>query len=184
VLHAIGRGFEDVFGPPLSWIWHHVLLSAFSGIHATLGDWAWVLLAVVAIAIGVVAGVLLARRRTRIAAGAPADIGAPEVEDVASLDAAAIAAEAKGHHDEAVRLRFRAGLARLEAAGVIASRLVATDQQVHRAVRSQTFDRLASAHEAIAYAGARATPSDSASAREGWPRVVDEARSTRLRSER
>lgn len=179
VLHAIGQGLRDVFGPPLSWILRHVILASYRGLHSVFGAWAWVVLAAIALAIGTFAGVLLARGRARIAAEKPTDLVTPDTEDVEALDAAAAAADAKGQYAEAVRLRFRAGLARLEGAGVIASRLVATTQQVHRALRSQMFDRLAAVHEAVAYAGAPATSDDSESARQGWPLVLAEATSAR-----
>ena len=80
----------------------------------------------------------------------------------------------RGDLDEAVRLRFRAGLARLEAAGVIASRLVTTTDQVRRTVHNRTFDDLATQHEAIAYAGQRASSAEAGAARVGWPLVIEE----------
>jgi len=184
VLHAIGQGLRDVFGPLLSWILRHIVIASYRGLHDVFGAWAWVVLAAIALAIGAIAGVMLARSRARIAAEQPTDLATPDTEDVEALDAAAAAADARGQYAEAVRLRFRAGLARLETAGVIASRLVATTRQVHRALRSQTFDGLAAVHEAVAYAGAPATPDDSESAREGWPRVLAEAASARGSGER
>jgi hypothetical protein len=171
VLHAVGRVVDDVLGKPLGWLGRHF----FSAAHDVFGHFTSLVLIALAVVIGVLLGVLLIRRRTRIGPRNAAIKGdLPMGEDVGMLEAAADAAEAKGDLDEAVRLRFRAGLARLEAAGVIASRLVTTTDQVRETVHSQTFDALAGRHEAIAYAGQTALPTDASTAREGWPRVIEE----------
>jgi hypothetical protein len=171
VLHFIGRGVDDVLGKPLDWLGRRL----FSVTHAVFGRFTWLALILLAVIVGVLVGVLLIRRRTRIGPrSAVARFDTPTGEDAGTLDAAADAAEAKGDLEEAVRLRFRAGLARLESAGVIASRLVTTTDQVRQTVHNPTFDGLAKRHEAIVYAGQTALPDDAGTAREGWPRVIDE----------
>jgi hypothetical protein len=157
---------------PFDWVGRHVS----SLFHGTFGSLSWVVLIVLAIAAGATAAWLLIRRRPRLSRTDTASIDAMEREDAASLEAAAATAEANGDLDAAVRLRFRAGLARLEAAGIIASRLVTTTQQVRRTLHSPTFDDLAERHESIVYAGRAASTADTTHAREGWPRVIDEVR--------
>lgn len=176
VLHAIGRAFDDTVGKVFGWIGRHISSAA----HDVFGPFAWVAIIVVALAIGVLAGLWLIRRRTRIGRRqTDTALEAITGENVAELEAAARAAEQRGDLEEAVRLRFRAGLARLEAAGVIASRLVTTTDQARRTLRNPTFDRLASRHEAIAYASEKASPEDAGAARDGWPHVIDEATSSK-----
>jgi len=128
-----------------------------------------------AVGAGIVVGVLLIRRRARIG---PRLVGTPPAaisENMADLERAAEEAEAKGENELAVRLRFRSGLARLEAQGVIPDRLAMTSQQLGRILQSQLFDELASQHEFIAYAHAPASAGDAASARDRWRHLLDEA---------
>jgi len=178
VLHAIGRLLSDL-GKPLGWLWRHV--SSF--VHGTFGSASWVVLAALAVGAGACTAWLLIRRRARVEAR-PAR-GRDELPrgDAGALDAAAAAAEARGDLDAAVRLRFRAGLARLEAAGIIASQLVTTTQQVRQTLHNPTFDHLAERHEAIAYAGRSASNADAAQARESWPRLLDEVRAASSKRE-
>jgi hypothetical protein len=170
VLHTIGRWLTDAFGKPVAWVWDHLTRS----LHGVFGSATDVVLAIVGVALGVLVAWLLIRRRARIGPRDTTDLQIAEREDAAALESAAAAAEARGDLDGAVRLRFRAGLARLEAAGVIASRLVTTTQQVRGTLHSPTFDDLAQRHETIAYAGRPASPNDATDAREGWPRVIEE----------
>jgi hypothetical protein len=170
VLHGIGRVITDVIGKPAAWAWRHIS-SLTVGV---FGRFTWLVVTIVAVGIGVLVGTLLIRRRTRIGPRNTTVHDVPAREDVAMLEAEADAAEARGDLEGAVRLRFRAGLTRLESAGVIASRLVTTTGQVRQAVHNPAFDSLAERHEAIAYAGQPASPADAGSARERWPRVIAE----------
>ncbi|MGH9170045.1 MAG: hypothetical protein ACRD0Z_04125 [Acidimicrobiales bacterium] len=181
VLTQIGQWFEDAWDP----VWHllyHDTIHRFVVVpfHDLFGTYEWIPIAVIVLAAGLVLGFLLIKRRTRIQA-TPSEARAPTsgADNVEQLEAAATEAEAAGDHELAVRLRFRAGLGRLEVLGAIPSRDTATTQQLHRSLHSRTFEQLARSHEAIAYAGAPATPSDSASAREGWPILVSEVAATR-----
>jgi hypothetical protein len=176
VLHAIGRGLEDVFKKPGEWLWRHVVSTA----HDVFGRYTSLVLILVAIGLGVLLGTMLIRRRTRIGRrGTNTVLEAPTGDDVGMLEAAADAAEQRGDLEEAVRLRFRAGFARLESAGVIASRLVTTTEQARRTVHNPTFDSLAQQHETIAYAGRAASPADAGTSRENWPLVIDEIAPTK-----
>jgi hypothetical protein len=97
-------------------------------------------------------------------------------DDPALLERQAEEAEAAGDLDLAVRLRFRAGLVRLDRAGVLRFHPSLTTGAVTRAVPSQTLSRLAADFDEIAYGGRRAEPDDLASSRAGWPRVLTEVR--------
>jgi hypothetical protein len=100
---------------------------------------------------------------------------AVEVENPDELERAADAAERAGRLDEAVRLRFRAGLLRLGDRGAIRYRPSVTTNEVRRVLGSDTFEELARTFEAVAYGGQEATPPDVDSARRDWPRVVSSA---------
>jgi hypothetical protein len=115
------------------------------------------------------------RRRARVVA---AEIGGarPVADDPVALERAAREAEAAGDHEQAVRLRFRAGLLRLGAARALAYRPSLTSGEVARQVHSAAFERLAADLDEIASGGRPAGPDDVAAATDGWPRVLEEAR--------
>ncbi len=86
-------------------------------------------------------------------------------------------AERRGDLDAALRLRFLAGLARLDEAGVVRFRPGLTNTAVSRALRSRDFDGLANDFDEVAYGGRPATTDDVTTARTTWPAVVATARS-------
>lgn len=171
VFRDIGHWLDDI-ARPFARLWH----DTFSLFHGVFGSFTDPVLVILAVALGGLLAWWLIRRRTRI--GARQDVETPVAtsDRAVDLEAAAAAAEAEGDLEAAVRLRFRAGLARLESAGIIAGPLVTTTEHVSEALRNATFDYLAERHEAIAYAGSTATLVDATSAREGWPHVIDEVR--------
>jgi hypothetical protein len=175
--NAIGRGLEKVFGPIFRWLGRDLFRPIGHFGVDLLGPYWWIALAGIAVIAGVFIGRLLIGRRARIGRNEESELADDPagVEDVASLEAAAAAAEASGQLEEAVRLRFRAGLARLESLGIISNRLATTSHQARRILHNRSFDAIADRHEEIAYASARAAPADAAAAREGWPRVIAEA---------
>lgn len=175
VLSAIGRGFVWVFGHPARWLLHRVLVPIFHGAHSALGSGGWVVALVLALGLGVFVGVLLVRRRSHIASR-PTNKRSRTTDEVPiDLERAAEEAEANGENELAVRLRFRYGLARLEAGGVISDRFTTTSLQLRRILLSSVFDELASRHESITYAQESASPNDVAAARDGWGQLLAEA---------
>jgi hypothetical protein len=172
VLHAIGHGVWWLIGHPLSWLWHHGLLPVFREIHGGLGNWWPVPAIAVALAVGGLAAWLLLRRRARIAAKAPPPELKIEREDPAELERAAAGAEQRGELELAVRLRYRAGLNRLEAKGIISNRFSRTDGQLRLAVRDPLFDDLADRHQSITYGSQPASPGDVEMAKDAWPKVL------------
>ena len=114
-------------------------------------------------------------RRRASAAARAARARAPTREDPAALERDADRAAANGEWETAVRLRFRAGLLRLDARELIEYRPSLTTGEVADAVASPTFERVGADFDAIAYGGRPAGEQDEAASREGWQRVLDEA---------
>jgi hypothetical protein len=179
VLHDIGRGLEVAFGPAFRWIEHRILHPIGSGASDVFGRWAPVVGTIVAVAVGATLALVLVRRRSRIAARSVEPPGPTELTDPEALEAEADEFAEAGAFSAAVRLRFEAGLLRLERAGLISDHRTGTDAELAGRLRSPTFDGLALRHEAVAYAGQDADEGDVREARIGWPRVPDEARTTR-----
>lgn len=176
LFHALGRGLNAAFGRPARWLYHHLLLHIGHGFTSTFGSWWIIVLGLLALAFGVALGLQVVRRRTRITA--PHRSSASTVADSVDPDALerrAAEAESEGDHETAVRLRFRAGLLRLQRRGVVAHPEAETDRQLALALHSPTFDALSGRHERIVYAGDQATATDAAAARAGWPQVMTEA---------
>jgi hypothetical protein len=96
--------------------------------------------------------------------------------DPDQLERDAASAEAAGDLDQAIRLRFRAGLLRLDRVGAIRFRPSLTSSQVARTLRSHDFEELAATFDAVAYGGRAADVTDVTDARDRWPRVLTEAR--------
>ena len=130
---------------------------------------------------GVLAGVAwwvarrLLNRRVRAATEAVGAGGTP-VDDPRTLERQADAAEAAGDLETALRLRFRAGLLRLDARGAIMFRPSISTFEVRRALRSEDFDGLAATFDDVVYGGRPPQGEDIAAARERWPAVVSAAR--------
>lgn len=88
------------------------------------------------------------------------------------LDRAAREAEAAGRGAEAIRLRFAAGLIRLDRAGVIEWHPSITSGSVRRRLRSKSFDALASSFERVTYGKRPVTPDDLELSKAGWQHVL------------
>ena len=93
----------------------------------------------------------------------------------AQLRRAAERAEQAGDLAEALRLRFRAGLVELDDRELIELRPALTNRELLRTVPSPTLAELVDGFEAVAYGGRPAHEEDLRSARDGWPRVPEEA---------
>ena len=121
------------------------------------------------------AGALVARSlltgRVRASAIAERRALAARDEDPRELDRRADAAEAAGDLEAALRLRFRAGLLRLDARGAIVFRPSISTHEVRDRLDSADFDALAATFDDVVYGGRAPAPSDVAEARERWERV-------------
>ena len=93
----------------------------------------------------------------------------PRDEDPRALDRRADAAEAAGDLEAALRLRFRAGLLRLDARGAIEFRPSISTYEVRRTLHAEDFDALAATFDDVVYGGRPPAPDDVAAARERWP---------------
>jgi hypothetical protein len=109
------------------------------------------------------------RRSTRLGAEG-------EGLDPDELERRAAEAERAGDLDRAVRLRFVAGVLRLDEAGVVTYSSSLTTGQLRARLGAGTFAELAAAFDEIAYGGRPAAEGDVRAAAEGWPRVLAEAR--------
>jgi hypothetical protein len=100
----------------------------------------------------------------------------PEAADPGKLERLAAEAEREGRYEDAVRLRFSAGLLRLDAAGRIELEPWTTGRQVAAELSSQPFDRILTTFEPVAYGEQAAADEDAAAARRDWHRVLAERR--------
>lgn len=115
---------------------------------------------------------LLARRRAReIERRATIERILELGRDPAELEARAVDADEMGDHAEAIRLRFVAGLLRLDQAGSIDFYPGLSNGAIADQLRDSTFDRLASQFDGVVY-GKRPTDADaSRRAADDWARL-------------
>ncbi|HUR22461.1 MAG TPA: DUF4129 domain-containing protein [Acidimicrobiales bacterium] len=161
VLRRLGAWIRPV-AEPVGRLWADVAGNA-------LGRW---ILVVGVIGVAALTSVRLVRRRT--AAGVRSGLGERRrrQEDPAELERLADRAERDGNLDLAFRLRFRAGLLRLDGAGLVTYRPSLTTGQLREKLHSPTFRALATAFDEIAYGGRPAGPADLEAARAGWATVL------------
>jgi hypothetical protein len=125
------------------------------------------------------AGVLLAAatvtsttiRRRALAIEGARRAALPATDDPRALERDAERAERDGDWERAVRLRFRAGLLRLDRRNVIVYRPSLTTGEVMRAVGSPAFREVGERFDSIAYGGRPAEREDAEHARRGWAEV-------------
>jgi hypothetical protein len=135
----------------------------------------WTITAALLLALMLTLGTRALRHRAEVGAEARIAAARPERETPASLEHAADRAEREGDLETALRLRFRAGLLRLDAREAIAFRPSISTREVSRALNSPEFDRLAALFDGVVYGGAEATPEAVASSRRAWEAVLREA---------
>jgi len=169
VLHAIGVVLDPIF---------HAIRRAFDSVAGVIpgGDFVlWAILA--ALLLGAIAVLTLHGTRRVLAepAGAWTPAG-PRRTSPQALEASADAAERDGRLQEAVRLRFQAGLMRLAEADVIDPASATPNAQLRRMLRSERFDALARRFDEIVYGGDEARAEDIEAARREWPRLVGDRR--------
>jgi len=134
----------------------------------------WALLAAAVLGAAAMFATRTGARRVRAGAGTGAGPRGERLS-AARLREEADRAEARGDLDAALRLRFRAGLVELDSRELIELRPALTNHELLRSVPSPTLAGLVDGFEAVAYGGRAADAGDLRSARDGWPRVVDEA---------
>lgn len=120
---------------------------------------------VIALAVTITAN--LGRRRARaVDARIRREHEAARGLDPRELERAAAAAEEAGDFQEALRLYFRAGLVRLDRAGLIDLRPGTTSGTVAESVGSPEFGRLVTRFDTVVYGDKPAAPTDPALARQ------------------
>ena len=131
----------------------------------------WTLLAAgVVLLASAFTGTTIRRRALAIERARTAAI--PAAEDPRALEREAERAERDGDWERAVRLRFRAGLLRLDRRRVIVYRPSLTTGEVARAIGSPAFDEVGDRFDAIAYGGRPAEREDAEHARRAWAEVL------------
>jgi len=134
----------------------------------------WMVLAAgVLLAAGTLTGTSIRRRALAIERARAAAL--PEAEDPSALERAAERAERDGDYEHAVRLRFRAGLLRLDRRRILAYRPSLTTGEVARAIHAPAFHDVGVRFDEIAYGGRPAEAEDAAAARQGWNDVLEQA---------
>jgi hypothetical protein len=137
----------------------------------------WALLVALVGGLAALLAVRTLRRRTaRGTAGGALSGGVAVAEDPEALERRARAAAERGEHELALRLGFRAGLARLDRSGVIELRPSLSTGAVARALDSPQFDRVAARFDEVVYGRRPAAPADVAAAREAWSEVLRDRR--------
>jgi hypothetical protein len=175
-LGGVGRWLDGVFGPPWRWLIRHLFHPTGGWLNANVGSW-WPYVALaIAVVAGIAIGAALVSRRQRPDVEAARRVGALERQQPGDLEKLADEAEASGDLQRALRLRFRAGVLRLEQLGAVRLAETRTNGEIRRTLLSPTFDSLATDLESIVYGGAQATAEQVVGAKNGWPVVVKEAR--------
>ncbi|MDQ4096236.1 MAG: DUF4129 domain-containing protein, partial [Actinomycetota bacterium] len=167
VLDAIGRGLERAGD------WLYELADDITG-----GNPRWLLwaLLVAAAVLGAFVARRLIRRRVKRARELQLDLAGDEGLDPDELEARADEAERGGRLEEAIRLRFRAGLIRLSRAQVIPAQPSLTSGDVARYLRSRTYEEVAATFDEVVYGRRDPHPQDVERTRTGWREVLDEVR--------
>jgi hypothetical protein len=129
----------------------------------------WPLLALLVLAALVLARVV--RRRTGAGLHGVGE-RAPGRVDPARLEREADEAERRGDLERAIRLRFRAGLVRLDRAEAIELEPSTTSGEVARTLHSTDFEDVASSFDSVVYGRRPPGREDVELSRAGWRRVL------------
>ncbi len=163
-LHAIGK------------LWHPIgqrIDDTFNSIAGSLPGGSAVLWTIIAVIVLAAIATLTARSTGRIlheAGGTALPRGARVSAE--TLEREATEAERDGRWQDAVRLRFQAGLMRLSEQELIEAAASTPNAQLRRALHSERFDGLARRFDEIVYGGDEAREQDAHDARREWPRLL------------
>ncbi|HWM10236.1 MAG TPA: DUF4129 domain-containing protein [Solirubrobacteraceae bacterium] len=171
-----GADLPRPFAGPLEWLGDR--LEPILDWWDDLSDWVpggssvlWLALAVLVILLaGSITTTTIRRRASAVERARAAAL--PATDDPHALEREAERAERDGDWERAVRLRFRAGLLRLDRRRVIEYRPSMTTGEVSRAVSSPAFDEVGERFDSIAYGGRAAERGDAEHARDGWAEVL------------
>ena len=141
--------------------------------------WLWSALALIVLA---AAGLIASRtvsRRIRMAPEPSSRAKRGRRESARALERKAAEAERRGELELGLRLRFRAGLLRLDEAGLVSFQPSLRSAELSGRLRSRTFDDLSVRFDEVRYGGRPADEEDIRTAREGWPLVAEEGTGAR-----
>jgi Domain of unknown function (DUF4129) len=178
-----GADLPRPFAGPLAWLGEKVewLMDQIGTTGDGLPGGPFVSWLVVAAALVLLAGglstVTIRRRAAAVERARAAAV--PRAEDPRALERDAERAERDGDWERAVRLRFRAGLLRLDRRRAIAYRPSITTGEVARAIGSPAFADVGRRFDAIAYGGRPAEEEDAQAARSGWRTILAETTAVR-----
>ena len=165
VLHALGVALHPLF---------RAVDHAFDAVAGAIPGGRAVVWTILA-GLVLLTGAVLTARATRGVLRDPergiAPAGGPRLS-AESIEAAAVEAEQAGRLQDAVRLRFQAGLMRLAEHDLIDATTSTPNAQLRRALRSERFDALAGRFDEIVYGGDEARAQDVEDARREWPLLV------------
>lgn len=164
---------------PLEWLGDRIK-PVFDWINSRGGDLPggpvalWLALsALIVAATSTITGTTIRRRALAIERARAAAL--PEADDPQALERAADRAEQEGDYERAVRLRFRAGLLRLDRRHVLVYRPSLTTGEIARAIEAPAFADVGARFDEIAYGGRPADREDADAARRGWSDVLAQA---------
>lgn len=175
-----GADLPRPFKGPLEWLGDRLqpIADAIGSLLDSTGG--RIFFAFVLVTLGVLGVVLLARHRRGAGDKTGASKRGSRAErdlDPAALEREADTAERAGDLERALRLRFLAGLLRLERAGVITYRSSITSGEVGRRLRLAPYDTLARTHDEVVYGGRPPRTRDLDESRNAWPEVLSAVRS-------
>jgi hypothetical protein len=171
------RPFEGVLDQIGEWLepvtdWVENAFDDIAGVTPGGDTTLWVITAAIILALLLTLGLRVLRDRAYEGAEARAHAAEPDRETPAGLESAADRAERDGDLEAALRLRFRAGLLRLDARNAIVFRPSISTREVSRALNSPEFDQLAALFDGVVYGGDEATAEDIERSRRGWDAVL------------
>jgi hypothetical protein len=132
----------------------------------------WTILAALVVGIAAVGASRMASRREGRLLGLERSERRRKLDDPEALEQAAMAAEARGEFELALRLRFRAGLIRLGRADRLPLRDSLTSGEAARLLHLDDFDALARSFDEVVYGRRAPGLADIESARARWTRVL------------
>jgi hypothetical protein len=170
------KGVLDRIGEALAPIWDWIAdrFDDLSGITPGGDVTLFVIAGLLLLLVLAILGARMLRASAQAGAEARAAAATPERQTPAELERAADRAEREGDLEAALRLRFRAGLLRLDARDAIRFRPSISTREVSRALNSPEFDQLAELFDGVVYGGRQASSEDVERSRRGWDAVLKE----------
>jgi hypothetical protein len=165
-LHGLLAEIGNVLDAPLKGL--SSLVSTLAAVFPGGVAGVWVLFAALVLVAGLSVSTRVARRGLSVTGSAHLTT----VRSAAELERLADQAQDAGRLEEAVRLRFRAGLTRLSERETVRGAPTRPTVEIARALGSPQFDSLARRFDEIAYGSSPATADDVDKQRRDWPQIL------------